>query len=64
MFGSLGFSLYGKSVTLYKTNYHYMAYQENLLNYGFDASRTHLVSSLRYLNSFQELKDNKLNLRV
>ena len=35
-----------------------MAYLEKLLNYGSDASGTHLVSSLWYLDSSQELKDN------
>ena len=58
MFSSISVSLNGKPVTLHETNYHYKAYLEKLLNYGSDASGTHLVSSLWYLDSSQELKDN------
>jgi len=58
MFSSLNASLNGKPVTLYETNYHYKAYLEKLLNYGFDVSGTHLVSNFRYLDSPGELKDN------
>ena len=58
MFSSLNVSLNGKPVTLYDTNYHYKAYLEKLLNYGSDASGTHLVSSFWYLDSPGELKDN------
>ena len=45
-------------VTLHETSYHYKAYLEKLLNYGSDASSTHLVSSFWYLDSSGELKDN------
>jgi len=58
MFCSLSVSLSGKPVTLHETNYHYKDYLEKLLNYISDASGTHLVSSLWYLDSSQELKDN------
>jgi len=58
MFSCLSVSLNGKPVTLYETNYHCKAYLEKLLNYGSDASGTHLVSILWYLHSSQELKDN------
>jgi len=58
MFSSLSVSLNGKPVTLHETNYHYKAYLEKLLNYGSDASGTHLVSSFWYLDSSSELKDN------
>ena len=58
MFSCLSVSLNGKPVTLHETNYHYKAYLEKLLNYGSDASGTRLVSSLWYLDSSQELKDN------
>ena len=58
MFSYLSVSLNGKSVTLHETNYHYKAYLEKLLNYDSDASGTNLVSSLWYLDSSQELKDN------
>ena len=51
-------SLNGKPVTLHETNYHYKAHLEKLLNYGSDASGTHLISSLWYLDSSRELKDN------
>jgi hypothetical protein len=46
MFSCLSVSLNGKPVTLHETNYHYKAYLQKHLNYGFDASGTHLVSSL------------------
>jgi len=58
MFSSLSVSLNGKPVTLHETNYHYQAYLEKPLNYGSGASGTHLVSSLWYLDSSLELKDN------
>ena len=58
MFSCLSVSLNGKPVTLHETNYHYKAYLEKLLNCGSDASGTYLVSSLWYLDSSQELKDN------
>jgi len=58
MFSCLSVLLNGKPVTLHETNYHYMAYLEKLLNYGSDASGTHLVSSLLYRDYSQELKDN------
>jgi hypothetical protein len=58
MFRCLSVSLNGRPVTLHETNYHYKAYVEKLLNYGSDASGTHLVSSLWYRDSFQELKNN------
>jgi len=57
-FSSLSKSLNRKPVTLHKTNYHYKAYLKKLLNYGFDASGKHLVSSFCYLDSSGELKDN------
>jgi len=37
--------------------YHYKAYLEKLINYGSNASGTHLVSSFWYLDSPGELKD-------
>jgi hypothetical protein len=40
------------------TSNHYKAYLEKLLNHGSDASGTHLVSSLWYLDSCEELKEN------
>ena len=46
MFSSLSVSLNGKPVTLHETNYHYKAYLEKRLNYGSDASGTHLLSRL------------------
>ena len=55
---SFSVSLNGKQVTLHETNYHYKAYLEKLLNYGFDASGTHLVSNFWYPDSPGELKDN------
>ena len=58
MFSSLNVSLNGKEVTLHDTNYRYKVYLEKLLNYGSDASGTHLVSSFWYLDSPGELKDN------
>jgi hypothetical protein len=58
LFSSLSVSLNGKRVTLHETNYHYKVYLEKLLNYGSDASGTHLVSKLWYLDSSEELKDN------
>jgi len=58
MFSSLSISLNGKPVTLHETSYNYKAYLEKLLNYGSDASSTHLVSSFWYLDSSGELKDN------
>jgi len=63
MFSSLSISLNGKPVTLHETNYHYKAYLEKLLNYGSDASDTHLVSSFWYLDSSGELKDNSRYVR-
>jgi len=58
IFSSLSISLNGKQVTLHETNCHYKAYLEMLLNYGSDASGTHVVSSFGYLDSSGELKDN------
>jgi hypothetical protein len=58
MFSSISISLNGKPVTLHETNYHYKAYIEKLLNYGSDASITHLISSFWYLDSPGELKEN------
>ena len=54
-------SLNGKPVTLHESNYHYKAYIEKLLNYGSDASGTHLLSSFWFLDSRTgdgALKDN------
>jgi hypothetical protein len=64
MFSSLIVSLNGKPVTLHETNYHYKAYLEKLLNYGSDATGTHLVSSFWFLDSptsdgaIKDIKDN------
>ena len=58
MFSSLIVALNCKPVSLHETIYHYKAYLEKLLNYDFDASGTHLVSSFWYLESLGELKDN------
>jgi len=59
MFSCLSVSLNGKPVTLHEKKYHYKAYLEKFfLSYGSDASGTHLVSSLWYLDSSQELKEN------
>jgi len=55
-------SLNGKPVTLHETKYHYKACIEKLLNYGSDASGTHLLSSFRYLDSPRELKNKWLRL--
>jgi len=63
MFSSLTISLNGKPVTLHETNYNYKAYLEKLLNYGSDASGTHLVSSFCYLDSPGELKDKTCYVR-
>jgi len=51
MFSPLSASLNDKPVTLHETNYHYKAYLEKLLNYGSDASGTHLISSFWFLDS-------------
>ena len=51
-------SLNGKPVTVHETNYDDKTYLEKLLNYGSDASGTHLVSSFWYLESTSALKDN------
>jgi len=56
MFSSLSISLKGKPVFLHETNYHYKAYIEKILNYGSDASSTHLISSFWYFDSPGELK--------
>ena len=58
LFSSLSVSLNGKPVTLHETNYYYKAYFESLLNYGSDASDTHLVSNFWFLDSSGTLKDN------
>ena len=58
MFSSLSVWLNCKHDTFHETNYHYKAYLEKLVNYGSDASGTHLVSSFWNLDSFGELKDN------
>ena len=39
------FSLNRKHFTLHESNYHYTAYLEKLINYSFDTSGTHLISS-------------------
>ena len=59
MLSCLSVSLNGKPVTFHEPIYYYKAYLENLLNYGSDASGTHVVSSLWYLDSFGDLKDNR-----
>ena len=51
MYSSLRVSLNGKTFTLHESNYHYKAYLEKLLNYGSDASGTHLLSSFWFLHS-------------
>jgi len=58
MFSSLSISLNGKPVTLHETNYHDKTYLEKLLIFVSDTSDTNLVSSLWYLHSPGELKDN------
>jgi hypothetical protein len=61
MFISTSVSLNLKSVTLHDSKYIYKAYLEKLLNYGSDASGTHLLSSFWFLDSPAgdgELKDN------
>jgi hypothetical protein len=58
LFSSLSVSLNGKPITLHETNYHYKAYFENLLNYGSDASDTHLVSNFWFIDSPGELPSN------
>jgi len=50
-FSSFSVSLNGKPVTLHETNYHYKAYLEKLLNYGSNATGTHLLSSFWFLDS-------------
>ena len=56
MFSSVIVSLNGKAITVHETNYHYRTYLEKLLNYGSDASVTHLVSSVWYLDSLRTQK--------
>jgi len=56
MVSCLSVSLNGTPVALHETNYHYKAYLEKFLNQGSDASGTHLVSSLWYLDSSQEIR--------
>ena len=56
MFSSLKVPLNGKPVTLHDTDYHYKAYLEKILILGSDASGTHLVPRLWYLDSPEELK--------
>jgi hypothetical protein len=51
MFSSLSVSLNDKPVTVHESNYHYKAYLEKRLNYGSDASGTHLLSSFWFLDS-------------
>jgi len=58
MFSSLSISLNDKPVTLHDPNYLYKPYLEKLINYDSDASGTHLLSSVWYLDSSGELKDN------
>ena len=62
MFSYLSDSVNGKPITLHETNYHYKVYLEKLLNYGSNASGTHLVSSFWFLvspTSDGALKGNK-----
>ena len=61
MFTSHGVSLNCKPVTLREWNYHDKAHVWKHLNYGFDASGTHLHSGLWFLDSPTDdgkLKDN------
>jgi hypothetical protein len=61
MFSSLSVLLNGNHVTPHQTNYHNKAYLEKILNYGSDASGTHLVSCSWFLDSAtgdEELKNN------
>jgi hypothetical protein len=58
MFRLLSVSVNGKHVTIRVTNYHYKSYIEKLLIYFCDVTATHLVSSLSYINSSGEFKDN------
>jgi hypothetical protein len=51
LFSSVGVLLNGKPITLHKTNYHFKVCIEKVLNYGADASETHLVSSFWFLDS-------------
>ena len=44
-------SLNGKPVILHESNFHYKAYLEKVLNYGYDASGKHLPSSFVFLDS-------------
>jgi len=43
MISALSVLLNGKAVTLHETNYHYKAYDQKHLNYGYYSSGTHLV---------------------
>jgi hypothetical protein len=56
VFSSLRISLNEKPFT-FQTKYNYKAYIEKLLNYGSDASITHLISSFWYLESPWELTE-------
>ena len=66
MFSSLSISLKGKPVFLHETNYHYKAYIEKILNYGSDASSTHLISLIRLENLKKTIKlpQQRLNFRI
>jgi hypothetical protein len=64
MFSSLGVSLNGKPVTLHESNYHDKAYLENLLNYGSDASGTHLLSGFWFLDSLLAMEHSKKTLAM
>jgi hypothetical protein len=46
LFNSLGIELNGRLVTPFEIHYHTKAIIEELLNYGSDATRTHVISNL------------------
>jgi hypothetical protein len=51
MFTSLNIALNGKTITLYEAHYYMKAFIQKTLNFGFDAYRTHVQSSLFYLDT-------------
>jgi hypothetical protein len=61
MFSCLSVSSNGKPATLHESKYHYTTHLEKLLNYGCDASGSHLLSIfwfLDYPSGNGTLKDN------
>lgn len=59
IFSQLHVSLNGINITRNADNYAYRAYIETLLNYGPEAAKSHLSSSLFYLDSDSFLADDK-----